>query len=233
MSFGLSIGDIMLCSQIAHRLFVAATSGRKDAPRKLREFEHILFGLNFSLDHLQEACNAVLSRPNTDASRLHTQLRIMLLSCRQTLEELESATAPYREAVDDPISTSIDPSNLRKSTHGIITHVKFQWRRFLWDFQGESLSQYRYRLQSHTDSINLILGSLILSATDRIEENGRHRSERMEGMLRQASHFNSALFHLIQGSHHPPKPGRSSTLPDMSYSTVSQSGFVPPLYERV
>lgn len=169
MSFGFSIGDIILCSQITHRLFVAATSGRKDAPRKLQELEHILFGLNCSLDHLQKACQAGLSNSNNDVN-MHHQLRMMLLSCRRTLEQLETVTEPYRQATEDPVSTPIDIKHPRKASREIIAHVKIHWRRFLWDFQGRTMSQYRYKLQSHTDSINLMLGSLIWY------EHGRARS---------------------------------------------------------
>jgi hypothetical protein len=161
MSFGLSIGDIILCSQITYRLLVAATSGRNDAPRRLRELEDILFGLNCSLSCLQNASLTVLSTSNSDASNIHGQLSLMLHSCRRTLEELENATAKYREAEKCPVSSSNDYKGPKLSSQKFVAHVKVQWRRFIWDLQGDSLSQYRYKLQSHTDSINLLLGTLI------------------------------------------------------------------------
>ena len=159
MSFGFSIGDIILCSQITYRLFVAATSGRRDAPRGLEELEGILFGLSCSLNHLQKSSMAVLSRSNYEADEVQDQLGLMLYSCRRTLEDLENATAKYREAGKSPVSTSNGHKRLRISSQ--VSQVKIQWRRFIWDLQGESLSRYRRKLQSHTDALNLLLGALI------------------------------------------------------------------------
>jgi hypothetical protein len=161
MSFGLSIGDIILCSQITYRLFVAATSGRRDAPRRLSELEDILFGLNCSLNFLQKASHTVLSTSNPDATEIHAQLKLMLHSCRRTLEELENETAKYREAGRTPTSIKNNNGGLEISPQDLVRHLKIQWRRFIWDLQGDSLSQYRHKLQSHTDSINLLLGTLI------------------------------------------------------------------------
>jgi hypothetical protein len=161
MSLGFSIGDIILCSQITYRLLTAATSGRKDAPRRLRELDDILLGLSCALHCLQEASITVSSTSNSDASNIHRQLGLMLHSCRRTLEELENATAKYREA--DKSSISIHNRNRRPSfsPQEFIAHIKVQWWRFIWDLQEDSLSQYRHRLQSHTDSMNLLLSTLI------------------------------------------------------------------------
>jgi hypothetical protein len=205
MSFGLSIGDIILCSQITYRLFTAATSGRKDAPRRLRELDDILLGLNCALNCLQNTSLTVLSTSNRDASNYHRQIGLMLHSCRRTLEELESATEKYREAGQSPRVIHDSNNGLKLFPQEFIAHVKVQWRRFIWDLQEDSVSQYRHRIQSHTDSINLLLSTLIWfvsrydfdlrpsksdkphrSATDRIEEDGRRQVEMMEGLLHRA-----------------------------------------------
>lgn len=162
MSFGLSIGDIILCSQITYRLLAAATSGRKNAPIGLRELEDTLFGLNYSLSHLQRASNTVLSRSNYDAGDIHRQLGFMIRSCRQTLETLEKATAKYRETAKKPVPMPQSYKGLKFcSQHKFTTQVKIQWRRFIWDLKGESLSRYRRKLESHTDAINLLLVTCI------------------------------------------------------------------------
>ncbi|KAJ5519204.1 hypothetical protein N7453_001626 [Penicillium expansum] len=199
MSFGLSIGDIIICSQITYRLFAAATSGRKNAPRGLKELEDTLFSLHCSLNLLQGVSDTVLSRSYCDTSDIQGQLGFMIRSCRQTLEELEKATAKYREAVKEPVPM---PRSYRgrglKLSQKFTTGVKIQWRMFMWDLRGKSLSQYRQKLEAHTDAINLLLSTLIWSATDRIEEGGRRQEQRMEELLHQASHFNGALFHPTQ-----------------------------------
>lgn len=166
MSCGLSTGDIILCCQITHRLFTAVTTGRKNAPRDLRELQDTLFGLNCSLGHLQRASAVILARPTIvpgcDAGDIQKQVGFMIRSCRQTLEGLESATAKYRDAVDE---SSLVYQN-RYTIAGIpvqqvTAQVKMQWRRFMWDFKGDSLSRYRRKLQSHTDAINLLLNTFI------------------------------------------------------------------------
>ncbi|CAG8054184.1 unnamed protein product [Penicillium nalgiovense] len=195
MSFGLSIGDIILCSQITYHLFTAATSGRKNAPRGLKELEETLFVLQCSLSHLQRTSNTVLSRSYGDTGEIQRQLGFMIGSCRQTLEELEKTTAKYREAVKKPVSTQSYKG--LKISQKFTNEVKIQWRSFIWDLRGESLGQYRQKLESHTNAINLLLSTLIWSATNRIEEDGRRQEQRMEELLHQASHFNSALFQFL------------------------------------
>ncbi|KAJ5516499.1 hypothetical protein N7527_008059 [Penicillium freii] len=130
MSFGFSIGDIVLCSQITYRLFTAATTGRKNAPRDLRELEGVLFGLNCSLSQLQRASLIISSRNfstlDHDATDVAQQLGLKILPSQQ-----------------------------------FTTQVKTQWRRIMWDLRGESLSQYRRKLESHLGATNLILNTLI------------------------------------------------------------------------
>jgi hypothetical protein len=53
MSSGLSICDIVLCSQITYRLITAAAPERKKAPRTLAEIEAVLFCLSCCLGQLR------------------------------------------------------------------------------------------------------------------------------------------------------------------------------------
>ncbi|CAG8397519.1 unnamed protein product [Penicillium salamii] len=183
-----SIGDIVLCSQIAYQLLAAATVGRRDAPRDLRELESVLLAFTCSLGHVQEVAAAISSQ-NTGhpSSTLDTQqhLGFMLRSCRQVLQDLEQATAKYRDTIRDPRSTF---------------KFKSQWRRFMWDLRGESLTRYRKKLETHTAAINLMLNACIWSTANRIETNTRGQNQRMEELLYQASHLNgniSALMHPV------------------------------------
>ena len=161
MSFGLSIGDILVCIQIAYRLFAAATSGRKNAPRGLRELEDTLFGLKYSLGHVQRASNTLLPRSYHNAGNVQEQLEFMIHSCHETLEALEKATAKYRNAAKE----ARDRKALKLPLHREFTsRVKFQWRMFLWDLRAESFSQYQVKIQSHADAINIILNTFILYA---------------------------------------------------------------------
>jgi hypothetical protein len=156
----ISIGDIVLCSQIAYRLLTAATTGRKNAPREIRELEQTLLALNFSLTHLQKASAVILSRnTNLDpnAADIQQHLGFMVRSCRQTLEDLEQMTAKYRDTIKD--STAIQ--SIASPGYISIVKLKIQWRRFMWDLRGESLTRYRQKLETHTAAINLMLNTCI------------------------------------------------------------------------
>lgn len=162
MSFGFSIGDIILCTQIAHRLFSSVAKGHKKAPRDLKELEDALFGLCYALDLLQINHKAIVahatSKPNVVAAQMNLHLGHMIRSCQETLEELDHATAKYREAADDQhMSTRVPlPRQFR-------TQVRVQWKRIIWDLRGDSFIKYRQKLQSHTDSISVLLSTFIWS----------------------------------------------------------------------
>lgn len=166
MSFGFSIGDIVLCSQITCRLLTAATSGQENAPRDLQELGDVLFALNCSLSQLQRAAMDILSRNSNTAdpgaTDLSQQLGLVVRSCLQTLEHLESATEKYRATVTTPSVGSPDGNGFNfLHSRRLIVQVKTQWRRIMWHLRCESLSRYRQKLESHLDAINLLLKTLI------------------------------------------------------------------------
>lgn len=168
MSFGFSIGDIVLCTQIAYRLFSALTEGRKDAPRDLRELEDVLFGLHCSLGHLHDTAETILAKAARQSLEQETSMKqtlgSMIHSCLCTLRELENATAKYREAAQD--SPPIPPSQYAIAgislTQRVRSQAKVQWRRFLWDLKGDSLREFRQKLQLHVDNINMLLSTWTL-----------------------------------------------------------------------
>lgn len=154
----ISIGDIILCSQITYRLLAAATIGRRNAPRDLRELENVLLALNCSLAHLQNVAEIIPSRnirPEPEIIDVQQHLSLMVRSCRQVLEDLEQTTAKYRDTIKGPTSTC-DGANTSR-----LVKVKSHWRRFMWDLRGESLTRYRHKLETHTAAINLILNTCI------------------------------------------------------------------------
>lgn len=154
----ISIGDIVLCSQIACRILTAATTGRKNAPRDLRELDSVLVALTCSLGHLQHVVEVGSSQnhnPNPNAVDIVQNLSFMVHSCRAVLEDLERTTAKYRDVIKDPSATqSLDGSSATR-------YVKSHWRRFMWDLRGESLTRHRQKLETHTAAINLILNTCI------------------------------------------------------------------------
>ncbi|CAG8929317.1 unnamed protein product [Penicillium salamii] len=195
----LSVGDIVLCSQIAYRLLTAGTIGRKNAPRDLRELDNVLLALSCSLSHLENAVEVKSSgncNPNPHAVDVQQNLGFMIRSCCTVLEDLERATAKYRDIIREPSSAQMG-SNAR------FVKIKSQWRRFMWDFREESLTRYRQKLETHTAAINLILNTCIWSAADRIENNIRRQNQMMEMLLYQPSHLNGRFSALVHNVHLP------------------------------
>ncbi|KAJ5973967.1 hypothetical protein N7481_011177 [Penicillium waksmanii] len=177
MSLGISVGDIILCAQIAHRLFISITRGRKQAPQDLKELQGALFGLYCTLNILKREFDTVMVRAPFEHG---AALECMIQSCQETLHELDNATAQYREAASDP-NAAIGP---------IRTYLRVQWKRIMWGFRGDTLSKYRQKLQMHTDSLNLLLNTFLWSATGRIEDGSRSQEQRLNELLQQASRFN-------------------------------------------
>lgn len=169
MSFGFSVGDIILCTRIAYRLFSSVTDGRKKAPDALKELEGTLFGLYCALNHLERDHEIILAKASTNNARdnsgqVYVQLGYMIKSCRETLQELDNATLKYRDAATEPARPV---SGNRSTLPGLLSprpakgSLKIQFKRVVWDLRGESLSKYRSKLQSHTDAINLLLSTFI------------------------------------------------------------------------
>jgi uncharacterized membrane protein YccC len=125
MSFGLGVGDIILVSRLAYRLYSAVTTGRRSAAKELQELGDVLFGLRCALDHLGNAAKDIsTATSNTqDASAVEIQQKLaaMVSSCRTTLQELDSATARYMEATkpadsemlmdDVEVEPAVEPSS--------------------------------------------------------------------------------------------------------------------------
>jgi hypothetical protein len=213
MSFGISIGDIVLCAQLAHHLFSSITTGRRRAPQDLKELQGALFGLYCALGILRREYETVAMRMTFEH---RAALAYMIRSCKEALHELDNATASYREAIGDR----------HAATGPIRMYLRVQWKRIMWSFRGDTLMIYRRKLQTHTDSLNLLLNTLIWSvsrsitpsayytrspevyraswnetknvvifsscrsATGRIEESGRSHGQRLSELLQQASRFN-------------------------------------------
>lgn len=150
MSFGISVGDIILCAQITHRLFVSVTNGRKKASQDLKELQDALFGLWCALNVLEREHKSVMVRaPSNNVANLG----YIIISCRDTLQELDNNTAQYRIIIDTRRNAGGHSRN----------QLKIQWTKILWSFRGDTFIKYRQKLQTYTDSLNLILNTFIWS----------------------------------------------------------------------
>ncbi|KAJ5761460.1 hypothetical protein N7533_003499 [Penicillium manginii] len=185
MSLGISIGDIVLCAKIAHKLFSCVTTGRKEASKDLKELPDVLFSLCYTLHILRKEYETVITRVEKNE-----YLGYMIQSCQATLQELDTATAYYREIID-----------VGRTTKCFRSQAKIQWKRVLWSFRGDTFTKYRQKLQLHTDSLNLLLSTFIWSAASRIETSERANEQRLHHLLHQASQFSEDFRQSMQILH--------------------------------
>lgn len=158
MSLGVSIGDIILCIEIAHRLISASTKGRKNAPKDIKELQDALHGLCYTLNILKREHGSIMARAASDHnSNIQTNqcLTYVIASCQNTLHELDDATAQYREAIDGQGAAVGCFGN----------QLRIQWKRVMWSLRGDTFMKYRQKLQMHTDSLNLLLSTFIWSVS--------------------------------------------------------------------
>ncbi|ERF75223.1 hypothetical protein EPUS_00015 [Endocarpon pusillum Z07020] len=215
MSFGFSVGDIILVSQLAYKLYCNLTTGRRSAAKDLKELEDVLFGLRCALDHLSKAAESILSTApdsqDANAVEVRHKLDAMVNSCGATLLELDSVTKKYREAAESAqndvlgddaegvsaVAVSTRPIK-KRSLAQFKENVRVNWMKIRWDVERKSLSEFRAKLQSHTDAITIILNTLLWSATHRIEVDGKVNAEKVHKLQDHALQSNTTLLQLVQ-----------------------------------
>ncbi|CAN9310368.1 unnamed protein product [Alternaria alternata] len=149
----------VLLSQLAYNLYASISSGRQAASRDLKELEEVLFSLKCALDHLGEVSNDVLARPGFryGGSGFKEKLDVMINSCASTLQELDTVTKKYR----DVESKANKGKTKLRTLEDVKKSIQVNWQRVRWDHEKQSLQQYREKLKSHTDAINLMLTSVV------------------------------------------------------------------------
>ncbi|USP76631.1 hypothetical protein yc1106_03905 [Curvularia clavata] len=188
MSFGFSIGDIILLSQLAYGLYSSISSGRKAASRDLKELEDVLFSLKCSLDHLGEVSKDVLAQPDRHGGPMFKEkLDAMIRNCASTLHELESVTEKYRMIEGRAVEQATGNKEKTKSRtlDDVRKSIQVNWYRVRWDNEKQSLQQYREKLKSHTDAINLILTSAIWANSASADERSRQGHEKTHTLLEE------------------------------------------------
>lgn len=169
MSFGFSVGDVILLSQLSLRVYQALTSGRKNASRELQELADVLFGFRCALDHLSNVADGVFKSSASSTGSVGSQVDMrsrldqMVRGCATTLQDLDSATKKYR---DGAFQDDVDDGEVQRSP-GAAQRANFKRRiaanviKIRWDVDKDSLRIYRDKLQSHTDAINLVLNTFV------------------------------------------------------------------------
>lgn len=199
MSFGFSVGDILLASRLAYKLYSTVTYGKRSAAKDLQELGDALFGLRCALDHLGRAAEDIWATasntPDANALEIRHKLNTMVCSCGITLQELDSVTKKYREAAEpaeSEVSVEHDvgivqavgtstPPNKKRSIVRFKENVQVNWLKIRWGIERSSLSEYRARLQSHIDSINMVLNTFLWCVSPLHQPLDFHKGEQTPG----------------------------------------------------
>ncbi|KAI4666145.1 uncharacterized protein J4E78_003613 [Alternaria triticimaculans] len=172
---------MFLVSQLAYDLYSTVSSGRKSASRDLEELEEVLFSLKCALDHLKDVSNDVIARPGLQSrdAGFKEKLDVMIGSCASTLQELDTVTKKYRLVEGE---AGREKNNLR-TLEDVKKSIRVNWQRVRWDREKQSLQQYREKLRSHTDAINLILTSALWATVASAGESSKKNHEKTQSLL--------------------------------------------------
>ncbi|KAF8248967.1 hypothetical protein K440DRAFT_599428 [Wilcoxina mikolae CBS 423.85] len=168
MSFGFSIGDILLLSQLSYKLYGVLTSDRQSAPSTLRELSTSVFGLRCALEHLSQHLSTSKLPPGT--TKMHANLSLMITNCGDTLGELDRVLKSYEEKVIVK----------EKGTRG---KMKREWNRIMWSVEEKGLSEIRGKIMQHTEGIQMVVDTFIWAEVRDGREEARNGTEKIENLL--------------------------------------------------
>jgi len=165
MSFGFSVGDILLACQLSYKLYGTLNAGRKGASSSYAELSDALFGLRCALDHLSHYATKILSPPvlpDCNTSRLHQNLDTLIRNCAATLTSLQEILDKYADNVPNASATDVPMAPgmigkrqaLKRTAAVTISRVK-------WTMEEKTLLEIRSKLQSHTAAIDLVINTFL------------------------------------------------------------------------
>ncbi|KAL9080283.1 MAG: hypothetical protein Q9157_000933 [Trypethelium eluteriae] len=150
-----SIGDILMLSQIAWKIGRAFSSGRRSSPAEFKEIESELNALSKSLKSFAETLFAedenILSQAG---KRAQNGVAIILLSCQQTLQDLESLVEQYQ--VIRRTETSGGYTVDRSWSELVLTN----FGQMMWTTEGGSIHSLKTMLHMHTSTISVTVQAL-------------------------------------------------------------------------
>jgi hypothetical protein len=159
----LSIGDIIMLSQIAYSLARTFSSGRKSAPAEFQEVQNQLYTLGSALGFLAKHPKPLndsgisgkeIVEEQKEADEQDDILERMISNCRGTLSHLELLVDKYMEI--DPNAKDPAQASLRRWQQD----VKRNWKKIRWTIEGGDLDKLRKDLAVHINGLNLALSAM-------------------------------------------------------------------------
>jgi hypothetical protein len=147
----LSVGDILMLSQLGWRIGRTFTAGRKDAPHEFLEIEAEVNGLSKSLKLLAEALFAnpddnILAQAD-DETRVGVEK--LLNSCKQTLQDLDSLVSEYQITVKTNTMGGFTVERLWSPL------VLANYKTMVWTTEGGNIQTLKDILRTHRGTLTL------------------------------------------------------------------------------
>jgi hypothetical protein len=150
-----SVGDVLMLSQTAWRTGRAFTSGRRCADMVPAEFVEVEAELNRLAKALKRLAENLVSETNesfiaTAERPIQDGVGTILLSCRRTLQDLESITSMYQ-------------TNRKSKTNGGFTLERLwnqslldNYETFIWTVDSGTIQDLHEFLRMHSASVSML-----------------------------------------------------------------------------
>ncbi|OBT69915.1 hypothetical protein VE03_00434 [Pseudogymnoascus sp. 23342-1-I1] len=164
MSFGIGIGDIVLLSELAHRLGTTLTSGRKGAIAEFQEVQNQLFAIGKALSF----ASAILESPKSPDGDLRAApedeiLGRMIENCGVTLKHLDGVLKKYPELRADAVQVD------EKTHRRWLEEFKVNIRKIKFTTEGAGLDKLRNSLGIHVTALNLAITARNCIQADKVK----------------------------------------------------------------
>lgn len=163
MSFGFSAGDVVLIGQLAYQLCSVL---RKDSRVACRELGNTLFGLRCALGHLGRQAKEI-PHLQEDTTRMRGDLDTLISTCATTLLELDHIVAQYNgrfhagDENDQAQHLEGLPAKLRSRLTRLSQNARLNWTKIKWSSDTQIFVDFRVKLQTQTESINIVLNTFL------------------------------------------------------------------------
>jgi hypothetical protein len=151
MSFGTSIGDIISLIQLAHQNYRNCKQAGGEYLEIAREVRSLHSVLKSVRDEAENEKSLLFQRDPASISQLASTVE----GCKGILEGIDSLLVKYHGLAPDTLETS-------KS--------KKLWHRIRFGAELDELGKFRWKIITYTSTLAVLLDSVHLKATDRVEK---------------------------------------------------------------
>ncbi|PMD41550.1 hypothetical protein L207DRAFT_565401 [Hyaloscypha variabilis F] len=161
MSFGTSIGDIILLIQLAHQSYRNCKQAGGQYLEIAREVRNLHSVLRNVRDEAEIPDSALFQADSTTASNLKTTTD----GCREALEGVEALLAKYHGLAEDGLEVS---------------GAKKFWHRWKFGNELDEVVKFRWKIMSYTSTMAVLMDSINLGATNRVEKTAGRVEDKVE-----------------------------------------------------